>query len=190
MTILQILTIIIMICGYGIAFAMIIRIFMVAVTLWTDVPFVPSDTASLKVALEALDLKKGDEVVDLGSGDGKFILYAAKRYRDVNFTGLELNKGLVLYSKINAKLMRLKNVSFIQGDIFQFDISKFTKVYLYLTSTFVSKLMPKFREELPSGARIVSVHFGFGEKNDSDPSITHVSVDKILGIDRVSIWNK
>lgn len=187
---MQYLALFVVIVGYGVAILMIARIFMIALTMHTEVPYVPSGRVFVKKALEVMELEDGQRVVDLGSGDGKFVIYAARKYPNVYFTGVELNPGLVRYSRLIAKLRGLKNVEIIEGDVFEYDVSPFDKIYLYLTGGFVSRLMEVIKDDVKVGAVVISSHFGFGKEFESNHDIEEREVRRLIRADRVSIWTK
>ena len=123
-----------------------------------DIMWVPTrvDTATQMLALA--QVKSGDIVYDLGSGDGVIPIQAAKRY-GVRAVGIEYNPDLVALSKRNAIRENVQNlVTFKQGDIFVEDFSSATVLTLFLGENLNSRLMPTILKMRP-GTRVVSNTF-------------------------------
>jgi hypothetical protein len=111
------------------------------------------------VTLAMLQLAKvgpEDYLMDLGSGDGRIVITAAKRF-GARGVGVELQTELVDMARIGAKHEGVADrVKFVQGDLFETDIKEASVVMLYLLPRFVTRLVPRFRAELKVGTRIVS----------------------------------
>ncbi|WP_286261624.1 methyltransferase domain-containing protein [Polynucleobacter sp. HIN9] len=123
-----------------------------------DIMWVPTrvDTATQMLALA--QVKPGDIVYDLGSGDGVIPIQAAKRY-SVRAVGIEYNPDLVALSKRNAIRENVQNlVTFKQGDIFVEDFSSATVLTLFLGESLNLRLMPTILKMKP-GTRVVSNTF-------------------------------
>ena len=123
-----------------------------------DIMWVPTrvDTATQMLALA--QVKSGDIVYDLGSGDGVIPIQAAKRY-GIRAVGIEYNPDLVALSKRNAIRENVQNlVTFKQGDIFVEDFSSATVLTLFLGESLNLKLMPTILRMKP-GTRVVSNTF-------------------------------
>jgi SAM-dependent methyltransferase len=106
--------------------------------------------------LKLADIGSNDVVYDLGSGDGRLVITAAKRY-GARGTGIELDAKLVALATAGAQREGVASrVKFVQGDLFESSFKDATVVTLYLLPRFVTRLVPRFREELRPGARIVS----------------------------------
>lgn len=123
-----------------------------------DIMWVPTrvDTATQMLALA--QVKSGDIVYDLGSGDGVIPIQAAKRY-GVRAVGIEYNPDLVALSKRNAIRENVQNlVTFKQGDIFVEDFSSATVLTLFLGESLNLRLMPTILKMKP-GTRVVSNAF-------------------------------
>jgi SAM-dependent methyltransferase len=125
-----------------------------------DVVWIPTPG---HVATEMLDLAKitaSDYVIDLGSGDGRLVIEAAKRGARAH--GVEFNPDLVELSRRNALAAGVaERATFTHGDMFEADISKATALPLFLIPTNLEKLAPKFLKLAP-GARIVSNTYEIG----------------------------
>ncbi|MCH7686781.1 MAG: methyltransferase domain-containing protein, partial [Planctomycetes bacterium] len=108
--------------------------------------------------LEAANLKKGDVVYDLGSGDGRIVLTAANKFGCKAY-GVELDRELVKLSQENIKKKKLENLASIERkDMFTVDLSKANVVTVFQYSRLLEKLMPQFAQMKP-GSRIVSHQF-------------------------------
>jgi len=119
-------------------------------------PFVPTPWVILEEMIKLAEVRAGDVVVDLGSGDGRLVIAAAKR-AGVRGFGVERDGTLVNYANRQAAAERVgERAKFVQGDVFEADLRNATVVTLYLLPRLVVKLVPKLRAELPAGARIVS----------------------------------
>src|SRR5918998_4192512 len=128
-----------------------------------DVIFVPTPPETVDEMLRQARLKKGDVLYDLGSGDGRIPLAAAKQY-GVRAVGIDIDAKLVEEASEAAKREGLDDlVTFRLGDMFAADLSGATVVTLYLSDRLNVLLRPKLLRELPAGARIVSHDFRMGD---------------------------
>jgi outer membrane protein assembly factor BamB len=120
-----------------------------------DAVFVPTPPDVVARMLDLAAVKKGDVVYDLGSGDGRVVVAAAKAH-GCRAVGVEIDKELVALSRRRAKEAGVeKLVSFEDGDLFEADFSDATVVALYVLPSMSQKLIPKF-DKLKAGSRIVS----------------------------------
>jgi len=123
-----------------------------------DSVWVPSPVSTVERMLDIAKLTPRDFVVDLGSGDGRNVILAAKR--GARGLGVEFNPDLVELSKRNATKEGVAHLAqFVQGDMFAADFSKATVLALFLLPDNLRKLEPKFRQLRP-GTRIVANTFG------------------------------
>lgn len=119
-------------------------------------PYVPTPWVIVVEMLKLADIRGEDVVYDLGSGDGRLVITAAKRF-GARGVGVELQSELVDMARIGAEHEGVADrVKFVQGDLFETDIKEASVVMLYLLPRFVTRLVPKFRAELRPGTRIVS----------------------------------
>jgi len=119
-------------------------------------PYVPTPWVIVEEMLKLADIRGEDVVYDLGSGDGRLVITAAKRF-GARGVGVELQTELVEMARIGAKHEGVADrVKFVQGDLFETDIRSASVVMLYLLPRFVTRLVPRFRAELRPGTRIVS----------------------------------
>lgn len=128
-----------------------------------DVIFVPTPPETVDEMLRQAKLKKGDVLYDLGSGDGRIPLAAAKQY-GVRAVGIDIDAKLVTEANESARRDGLDGlVSFRHADMFAADIGEATVVTLYLSDTLNVMLRPKLLRELRPGSRIVSHDFRMGD---------------------------
>jgi precorrin-6B methylase 2 len=123
-----------------------------------DVMWMPTKVEMADQMLSLAQVRPGDLVYDLGSGDGIIPIEAAKKYQ-VRAVGIEYNPDLVKLSQRNAERAKVENrVTFKQGDIFVEDFSKATVLTLYLGENLNTKLMPTILK-MQAGTRVVSNTF-------------------------------
>jgi hypothetical protein len=157
------LALILIIFLYGVAIFFIIRTFVIAFSFKKgEVPYVPISKSEMMSAILALDLIKSDNFIDIGSGDGRVVMAVSKLYPDIQCTGIERNKLLVIWSRFVAMIFGRKNVQFDVADALKHDYSQFNKVFMYLTLDLIVPLVTKFDFMLGSDAKVVSCKFGFG----------------------------
>lgn len=172
-----------------VSFFFLVRTTIIAFSMLTEVPYLPSDKF-FKKAVEYLEIKKGDRVLDIGSGDGRVLIYASKKYPDAEFLGIERNLLLVAYSNFLKIILGRKNLKFKCVDAHNFDISKFNKIYLYLLPDFVDKILLENEENFKSGLTIVSLHYPMGIKFSSINNPTKYPVKYINREDNIYKWTK
>ncbi len=119
-------------------------------------PFVATPTPVVRQMLILAELKPGETLYDLGSGDGRAVILAAKDF-GAKSVGVELREDLVKRALGNIHELGLETKAQIfQNDIFKVDLSQADVVFLYLTTSANEKVKPKLETELKPGARIVS----------------------------------
>lgn len=132
-------------------------------TVKKDVPYVSTSQRVVNRMLEAADVTREDVVFDLGSGDGRIPITAAKKF-GARGVGVEIDPELVAEARKKAEEAGVADrVEFRQGDLFQADISEATVVALYLWPEINVKLRPKLLRTLDPGDRIVSHDFRMGD---------------------------
>jgi SAM-dependent methyltransferase len=128
-----------------------------------DVPFVPTPTEVVEEMLRLADVKSGDVLYDLGCGDGRIVIAAAKRY-GVKATGIDIDPVRIRESNENAAKAGLTGkVRFIQEDLFKADFKDATVITMYLLTSVNLRLRPKLLAELRPGTRLVSHSFEMGD---------------------------
>src|SRR3989344_680718 len=125
----------------------------------SDAPYVPTKIEKAVKLLKMLDLKKGQQFYELGSGDGRVVLEAAKLGLDA--LGIEQSWMRVIWSKFQAYQQKLPNAKFKHGNIINEDLSRADIVYIYLLPKGVSKLSLKLKRELKKGSLIITQTFHF-----------------------------
>ena len=134
--------------------------------------------------LELANVTKDDYVIDLGSGDGRIVITAAKRF-GARGLGIEIVPDLVKLSRDNAfKAGVADRAKFAEQDLFKTDLSKATVVTLYLLPEVNLQLKPKLLKLKP-GTRIVSHDWDMGDWKP-DRSITVEAPDKKIGLKKIS----
>jgi SAM-dependent methyltransferase len=129
----------------------------------SDVPYVPTDRTTVDSMLSVANVTPDDVVYDLGSGDGRIPIRAARKF-GARGVGIEIKPNLVEEARKNAKSAGVSDrVSFLQGDLFEADISEATVVTLYLLPSVNQKLRPILFRQLEPGTRIVSHDFDMGK---------------------------
>lgn len=122
-------------------------------------PFVQTPLEVAKKMLDLSQIKPGEVLYDLGCGDGRLIILAAKDV-GAKSTGIELREDLVERARTEIKRFNLEDkVKVIQGNFFDVNISDANVVTLYLTSSANERLRPKLEAELKPGACVVSHDF-------------------------------
>ena len=123
-----------------------------------DVPYVPTPNGVVDAMLDLAKVKKGDVVIDLGCGDGRIVVAAAKR--GARGIGYDLNPQRISEANDNAKSAGVTNqVKFIEKNLFEADIHEATVVTLYLLPSVNAKLKPRLFSDLKPGTRVVSHSF-------------------------------
>ena len=128
-----------------------------------DVPFVPTPADAVTAMLKLADVKKDDVVYDLGSGDGRIVITAARRY-GARGVGIDIDPARIAEGERNARAADVsKRVRFVRQDLFDADIGGATVVTLYLLPRLNQRLRPKLLAELRPGTRVVSYGFDMGD---------------------------
>ena len=126
-------------------------------------PYLPSTQIAVDEMLRLAGTGPDDLVVDLGSGDGRVVIAAARDY-GARGLGIELDPKLVGESEANARQAGVaERVAFHQGDVLVADYRAATVVTLYLLPNLVDKLKPRLLAELKPGTRIVAHDYGFSD---------------------------
>jgi pimeloyl-ACP methyl ester carboxylesterase/precorrin-6B methylase 2 len=129
---------------------------------YSDVPYVPTSEKTVDAMLDLAGIKPGDVLVDLGSGDGRIVLSAVKRF-GIRATGVEIDPELVRQSQQSARQQGIaEKAQFVCEDLFEYDLRQATVVTVFLTPGVNLRLRTKLLRELRPGARIVSHRFDMG----------------------------
>lgn len=125
----------------------------------SDAPYVPTKIIRIKRILTAAGVTQGKTFYELGSGDGRVVIEAAKL--GAESIGIEQSWLRVLYSRFIAKKLNLQNAYYIHGDIFKHDLKKAEIVFIFLLPKGVEKLQPKLKKELKKGSIVITQTFHF-----------------------------
>ncbi len=142
-----------------------------------DVPYVPTSQSVVDAMLKMANVKKADIVYDLGCGDGRIVVTAAKTY-GARAVGVDINPQRIDEATANAKQAGVTNlVKFVEDDLFNVDLHDATVVTLYLLPSINLKLRPKLLDELKPGTRIVSHSFDMGDwKPEKEESVDGATI--------------
>jgi SAM-dependent methyltransferase len=128
-----------------------------------DVPYVPTTEEAVAAMLKLAGVSKSDVVYDLGCGDGRIVIAAAKTY-GARGVGIDINPERIKEARENAKKAGVEHlVRFEENDLFEADIKEATVVTLFLLSNINLKLKPKLMADLKPGTRLVSNTFDMGD---------------------------
>lgn len=146
-----------------------------------DVWYVPTTTEVVNRMLDMADIGPLDVVYDLGCGDGRIVIAAAKQY-GARGVGVDLDPARIREARANAKAAGVeKLVTFRVEDLFKTDLTEATVVALYLLPELNRRLIPKLFAELPDGARVVSHDWDMGKDWPADEYVK-------LGNDGLYLW--
>jgi len=127
-----------------------------------DVVFVPTPTEVVDAMLKTANVSRKDLVYDLGCGDGRIVIAAAKQF-GARGVGVDIDPVRITEARANAQAEGVADrVKFVEGDLFETDLRPATVVTLYLLEQLNLKLQPKLVTELRPGTRIVSHAFSMG----------------------------
>ncbi|MBW3598755.1 MAG: methyltransferase domain-containing protein [Planctomycetes bacterium] len=139
---------------------------------WNDAPFITTPDDVVEKLLDVAEVKEGELLYDLGCGDGRIAIAAAKR--GCRAKGYDIDADLIRQSRENAREAGVEDlVEFEQRDVFTLDLSDADVVAIYLLPQYLQRLMPQFDEMRP-GTRIVAHDF-FIEGVPHDKEIIFVS---------------
>jgi SAM-dependent methyltransferase len=128
-----------------------------------DVEYVPTPHKVVEEMLRLLAVKPTDVVYDLGCGDGRVVIAAAKRYK-ARGVGIDIDPKRIQESRANARKAGVVNrVKFLQQNLFETDIREASVVALYLLPDLNRKLRPKLLSDLRPGTRVASHDFDMGD---------------------------
>ena len=127
-----------------------------------DVPYVPTPEHVVAEMIRLAGITRHDVVYDLGSGDGRILITAARK-SGARGVGIDINPQRIAESRANAKAANVQHrVKFVEGDLYYANIRPATVVTMYLLPTVNLKLRPKLLDQLAPGTRIVSHNYDLG----------------------------
>jgi Methyltransferase domain len=149
-------------------------------------PFDPTPQPAVERMLALAEIKKGDVVYDLGSGDGRLVIAAAKKF-DVKAVGFEIDPGLVKLARENVRKEGVERlVEIRQQDFMTADLAPASVLTLYLSHDGNLALKTKLMNELKPGARVVSYTFDMG---DWTPNYTESYRDAAGDTQLLYLWH-
>lgn len=141
--------------------ALIVVVGTAAIGAWKAAPWVPTRLHDVRRMLDLAGVKPGETVVDLGSGDGRFLSVAVRSY---GARGIGYELSLLPYLASLVVLwgpLRKKRVAVHYADFFRADLSQADVITIFLTPNAMKKLSEKFTRELKPGCRVVSFAFSW-----------------------------
>jgi hypothetical protein len=137
-------------------FALLLSMFIPALSF---APWVPSPMKHLKRAFDLAKIKPGERFYDLGCGDGRAVVYAAKHF-GAKATGIELAFPLYIAANIRVLLARARGATIVFGNLFKRDLSDADVIYVYgMPSELTGRLREKLERECKRGTRVISFVF-------------------------------
>lgn len=121
-------------------------------------PYVPTSKKQILAILEKAGLKKGQVFMELGSGDGRIVREAVKKY-GVKGIGVDINGLLIFLSNFYAKRDKLENIQFRKENVFTTDMSKVDIIYMFLMPELMRKLVPNMAKTLKKNSLVISHGF-------------------------------
>ena len=154
-----------------------------------DVPFVPTTEQAVAAMLKLGEVKKTDVLYDLGCGDGRIVIAAAKSF-GAHAVGIDINPERIKEAKENAAKAGVeKLVRFEENDLFEADIHEATVVTLFLLPNINLKLRPKLLKDLKPGTRIVSNTFDMGDwKPEKEATVGDADDEDSYLSHRLFLW--
>ena len=140
----------------------IFLLYILAISVYSLVrgaPYAALGSERLKTVIELLNIKKGEKVADLGSGDGRIVIACARK--GAVAVGYEINYLLVLLSRKNIKKSGLKNASISQKDFWSENYSSYNSITIYTLPHILPELGRKLKKELKPGSKVISNHYKF-----------------------------
>lgn len=123
-----------------------------------DAPFLRSNRKKINIMLELAQIKPGETVIDLGSGDGALLIEAARH--GAKSIGVEINLFLAVYSRVKVRLKRLGHkINIVRGNLNSYPLDNADVIFIYLLPETLFKLQNKLSSECKLGARIVTNTF-------------------------------
>ena len=148
--------------------------------IFLDVPYVPTPSRIVKKMLQIAKVTADDVLYDLGCGDGRLVITAAKEM-GARGVGVDMNPTRIRESRENALRAQVKDrVTFLEQDLFKTDIRDATVLSLYLLPEVNLRLRPKILREMKPGSRVVSHDYGMGEWEPDEY--------EYAGVDSIYFW--
>ncbi|MFB0613279.1 SAM-dependent methyltransferase [Aurantiacibacter poecillastricola] len=127
-----------------------------------DIHYIPTPEAVVEEMLRLAEIEDGDVLYDLGSGDGRIVIAAARDY-GIRAVGIEIDDGLLERARENARAAGVEDlVEFRKQDMFETDLTDVDVLALYLGTTQNLRLRPRIMEQMEPGSQVVSHAFSMG----------------------------
>ena len=153
-----------------------------------DAPYYPTSDDAVKAMLKLADLKSADVLYDLGCGDGRIVI-AAARFYGAHAVGIDINPDRIREAKDNARKAHVENlVRFEENDFFKADIRGATVVTLFLLNSVNLSLRPKLLQDLRPGTRIVSNTFKMGDWAPERDATVEGTTEKTPFSRKIYLW--
>jgi 16S rRNA A1518/A1519 N6-dimethyltransferase RsmA/KsgA/DIM1 with predicted DNA glycosylase/AP lyase activity len=146
-------------------YAVIVLILIFGFVILFGAPYLPTLKNQIEAVFELLDLKKGETLIELGSGDGRILLEAGRR--GINAVGYELNPFLVLYSRIKTWKYR-GNINIIWGNYWTKHWPRADGIFVFLLDRYMVKLNNKIIQEYDQPLKLVSFAFKIPDRKIDD----------------------
>ena len=161
---------------YSLWAILLLFFFYTIVAIFKGASFVPTTHRRVARLLDLADIKPGEKLLDLGSGDGRILFAAAAR--GAVCIGVEINPLLCIYSRLLAKFKGMSSVSIHRQDFWRFNLSEIDILTLYLVPIRLAELKAKVLAEMKSGSRVISAMYLFDdwepERRDGDVALYRV----------------
>lgn len=140
--------------------------FFFFISVFTGAPYVPTPMKKVNLMFKLADIKKGSHVVDLGSGDGRLIIEAAKK--GAYAYGVEINPGLVLFSYLNILVNKVStHAKVIWGTLFSVDYRKYDIIFIAGFIEMMKTLEKEFETKLKKGTKVICYAFPLPNRKPS-----------------------
>ena len=124
--------------------------------------FAPTNSQRIKQILELAELKPGEKVVDLRSGDGRILIALVRAHPQIKAVGVELNPKYVKLSRDNIKKAGLsKKIEIRKSNFWKEDLSEYDLIVTYCIKMVMGKLERKLKDEIKESTKVISVFFQF-----------------------------
>jgi len=144
-----------------------------------DVAYIPTPKGIVRQMLLLARLRRDELLYDLGAGDGRILIEAARGFR-ARCVGVEIDPVRITRMRERLEATRVK-AEVIEGDLMNVDLSKADVVAIYLSNSVNSKLTPKLRRELKSGSRVVSLDYILpGWEHEKELTVKSTALDRKL----------
>jgi SAM-dependent methyltransferase len=153
-----------------------------------DAPYFPTSDEAVKAMLKLAEVKSSDVIYDLGCGDGRIVIAAAKLY-GARAVGIDINPDRIREARENAQKAGVGNlVRFEENDFFKADIRTATVVTLFLLNSVNLSLRPKLLQDLRPGTRIVSNTFKMGDWLPERETVVEGTTEKTSFSRKLYLW--